>query len=98
MKYTNISELLANNDRFKELSKNTLLKDLTIPSCYQVNRKTTKCLNYNNNDSCIDDSTLEKLIHLADANTSLNSKKRKTKKNKSNKTQNTSNKTRKLEN
>ena len=80
MKYTNISELLANNERFKELSKNTLLKDLTIPSCYQVNRKTTKCLNYNNNDSCIDDSTLEKLIHLADATTSLSSKKRKTKK------------------
>ena len=98
MKYTNISDLLANSDRFKELSKNNLLKDLTIPTCYQVNRKTTKCLNYNNNDSCIDDSTLEKLIELAHVTTRVTSKKRKTKKIKSNKTENTSSKTRKLEN
>lgn len=97
MKYTNISDLLANSDRFKELSKNNLLKDLTIPTCYQVNRKTTKYLNYNNNDSCIDDSTLEKLIELADVTTSGSSKKRKTKKIKSNKRENTSSKTRKLD-
>ena len=98
MKYTNISDLLANDDRFKELSKNNLLKDLTIPTCYQVNKKTTKCLNYCNNDSCIDDSTIEKLIELAHVTTRVTSKKRKTKKIKSNKTENTSSKTRKLEN
>jgi|TARA_Y100000816_G_C25978723_1_gene510927 hypothetical protein len=89
MKYTSISDLLSNEPKFKQLSKNNLLKDLTIPNCYQTNKNLSKCLLYNDIDNCIDSETIEILFKLANIN-GVKKIKNKTRKIKSNKSENQS--------
>ena len=75
-----LNDILLDSKQFSRISKNHLLKDLTIPAGYFVNNiksKKTPIL-YNNCSDCIDDKCIEMCLKLANISESLP----KTKKNK----------------